>query len=328
MTPAQDHFEGFEPHTLLKHRILRSYLQRWGRILLHGYSRLRFVDACAGRGEDEAGNPGSPLIALSEAAAAAEHLSRDRGSRVQIEVVAIEKNRRNALALDAAVSRVIANDVPARVVHGTLEDALPEFEGSFAEVPTLFFVDPFGMEPLRADLIRRALRGKSNEVLLLFASQASLRHVGATEAGVRAMSPEPDLFSGLVINDDHDLPMSETDLYRQQGGARSAEILDQALGTTAWRGVLAVPRHRRLEWLLDLYEHVLRSFGATHVLKIPILDPSRQLKYHLVHASKHPRAFGVMKDAAEAAWGKGEKGGSAVRWMRQRACFSTSQASA
>jgi hypothetical protein len=71
---SRKHFDEFKPHSKHKHLILGHYFAAWGHKLglRDGAGNLiLYVDACAGRGIDELGNHGSPLIA-AEAAASAE----------------------------------------------------------------------------------------------------------------------------------------------------------------------------------------------------------------------------------------------------------------
>ncbi|HEX6369274.1 MAG TPA: three-Cys-motif partner protein TcmP [Longimicrobium sp.] len=319
MTRNAAHFSVFQPHTLLKHAIFREYFQRWGRILLLGGSSrklVRVVDACAGRGRDSAGSPGSPLIAIREAAAAADQVSQIRGERVEIEVVAVEKRAGSFRALQSAVSEA-ATGHPVRLHHGTLADIMARLEKDFGEVPTFFFIDPFGMEALPADVIRRALRGRKNEVLLLYAGQAALRHAGAVQAGERVLDPEPTLFDQVA--DTQHLEQDETDTQRLEGAERSKRILDAAFDGFDWRSVIAQTRRgsERREALLALYRKSLEGLGASQILRIPILNTRAHLKYDLIHASHSPIAAGVMKEAAHSAWGKAEVGGSAVTLSRE-----------
>ena len=61
MTRSDDHFEKFAAHSRYKHLILKTYFQAWlpKLALRPGASQvLCYVDACAGRGADEAGNDG------------------------------------------------------------------------------------------------------------------------------------------------------------------------------------------------------------------------------------------------------------------------------
>jgi hypothetical protein len=69
---SKEHFEEFAPHSRYKHLILKFYFEAWLRKL--GLRRgaaatLCYVDACAGRGADEEGNAGSPVIAPAEGVA-------------------------------------------------------------------------------------------------------------------------------------------------------------------------------------------------------------------------------------------------------------------
>ena len=53
------------PHTLIKHKLYRRYLQAWLPILVQGgYGRLDVVDGFAGPGRYLGGEPGSPLVAV------------------------------------------------------------------------------------------------------------------------------------------------------------------------------------------------------------------------------------------------------------------------
>lgn len=277
---------------------------------------VRVVDACAGRGRDSAGHPGSPLIAIQEAARAAEQISKMRGQRVEIEVVAIEKRTGSFRALDRAV-RETPTGHPVRLHHGTLGDVMGDLEKEFDRVPTFFFIDPFGMEALPAEIVRRALAGKKNEVLLLYAGQAALRHAGAVQAGYRVLNPEPTLFD--FMSDEPSQEQDESDAQRLAGAQRSERILDAAFGSFNWRSVISNTRrgHERREGLLSLYQDMLKSFGASQILRIPILNPQAHLKYDLIHASHHPKALGVMKEAAHSAWDKAEVGEIAVTLSRE-----------
>jgi hypothetical protein len=58
-----------DPHTLVKHRILKTYLDAWAPILSHAKAidsaELLFVDGFAGPGTYATGEPGSPVVAIN-----------------------------------------------------------------------------------------------------------------------------------------------------------------------------------------------------------------------------------------------------------------------
>lgn len=139
MVDSARHFESFEPHTLLKHAILRAYEERWARVLMarpgSPRRRVRIVDACAGAGQDEIGNPGSPLISIREAEKARDQLSALRGEPVEVQVVAIEKDRTRFTQLAQLVQAFQGRHT---ALCGTLGDYISRLEPDFISTPTLF----------------------------------------------------------------------------------------------------------------------------------------------------------------------------------------------
>src|ERR1035437_7730074 len=53
-----------DPHTKIKHAILRAYLHGWLPIMARWNGRIVFIDGFAGPGRYVDGSPGSPIIAL------------------------------------------------------------------------------------------------------------------------------------------------------------------------------------------------------------------------------------------------------------------------
>jgi three-Cys-motif partner protein len=193
MAKSDGHFEEFKPHSKHKHLIFKHYFEAWGHKLglrKGSNDQILYVDACAGRGKDDLGNDGSPLIGSKSAAVATESVRRQKSGLFRIKVLAIEKKRKHFEVLKALLAP-FGEDV--RAIKGTLGDTIAEIEQEFGDTPTLFFIDPFGLEPLDANVVKRALSGDRNEVLILFADQAALRHFGAvatseTKAEIRHKS--------------------------------------------------------------------------------------------------------------------------------------------
>lgn len=300
---SQNHFDEFEPHTRLKHLILKTYLQAWARKLLlrpNAGDSVFFIDACAGRGMDDVGNHGSPVIAAREAKIVEGQLA-NRGRDVRVYTIAIEKraghHRRLAEVLAPFGDR-------ARAVRGELVNHLPSILDEVGSAPILCFIDPFGLEPLRSDVVRAILDRPHCEVFALFADQACLRHFGAAAAAEQAAEPlVPDLFSSAGI------PQPDTTLG-EDGAAdalaitaeRAVEILDSAFGGTQWlERIRTTPSTARRGEFLRMYEELLRNCGASFVLSIPIRNESNHHLYYLVHASKSAHGYVTMKEAVSSA---------------------------
>ena len=298
MARNKAHFNRFAPHTRLKHAIYRRYVERWARILLSRWDRVRIVDACAGAGADDEGTPGSPLIALNEGERAAAQISATKGTRKVVELVCIERSKGRLKNLRARVGERGG----VTFIQGTLTEAIDHFVADGAKIPHLYFIDPFGLSPLRAETIRKALSGPHNEVFLLFAGPAIRRHFGSFLSVQDEPTSEPDLFGFADVGLNAD---EEAEAARVRGAEASEQILDTAFGTRDWKEILDLPQNRRLEAAVAMYCDVLRQLGATHVLPMPILDGNGNLKYHLIYATKSPRGYEVMKDALERGLNEG-----------------------
>ena len=91
-----------EPHTQIKHLILRRYLQAWLPITAKHNGRIIFVDGFAGPGRYTGGEEGSPLIAL-RALLDHPHFRQRRPGR-EILLVFIEREEDRAVALREEIS--------------------------------------------------------------------------------------------------------------------------------------------------------------------------------------------------------------------------------
>lgn len=336
MAQNQKHFDEFKSHTLLKHTVLSAYLQTWARkmLLRSGATReLCIVDACAGAGRDAQGNAGSPVLAATVAEDAERHLQSDPQLQkgltgpLRIDLVAIEKESKHYRAL---VENLKPYERRARPLRGTLADYIEEHFSLYCDTPTLFFVDPFGLAPLRADVIRRALTGPRNEVLLLFADQAALRHFGAATAAM------PDLEAEIAASTPTQLGIfeaPEVQLQRAREEAtkrvltktaalqgtkpRVVEILNAAFGGEGWRPVIeGTPQQQRRARFLEMYIDLLRGFGAAYVLPLPMRNTRNQHVYTLIHATQSVHGYTAMKTVVSSALNKASLSEEAVENMR------------
>ena len=315
MNQSREHFREFGPHSKHKHLILKHYFDAWGHKLgmrEGAGNTILYVDACAGRGIDDLGNYGSPLIAAREAAVTQSNVGMRRATPFRIQVIAIEFNRAHHKALTELLAP-FGDSV--RVLSGTLDDHLAGIEHEFPQTPALYFIDPFGLEPLQAALIQRALAGDRHEVLLLFADQAALRHFGAiaaeeTRAERRhreaATAHRDELFLFPDVEEKRlaslavaaDASRKSLDITHEN----AVRIMNAAFDGEDWLPVIeATAQPERRTAFLRLYSERLSRWGASHVLQIPIVDESGTHAYTLIHASKSPTAHTAMKAAVRYA---------------------------
>ena len=331
MARSKTHFEEFEPHTLLKHAVLKAYLQTWMRKMLlrpGAGAEICFVDACAGKGCDEHGRPGSPVLAAVEAKKTEAQLRDQYGRESRVHVLAIEKKASHFLELRKNLEPFPET---ATALRGTLADHIDDHFARFGETPTLFFIDPFGLEPLDAEVIRRAINGgPRNEVFLLFADQAALRHFGAAtalapdlEEAVSARIPQQQSLFGddaeveKRIRDDletkHHAKVAGQELTRPA----AMRILNSAFAGEDWlEQIGACEPSRRRERFLAMYTALLRRMGAQYVLPLPMRSEADKLVYHLIHATKSAHGYTAMKDVISAELKRAALSEDVVETMR------------
>jgi three-Cys-motif partner protein len=319
----RSHFDEFAAHTLLKHAILHAYLEAWARKLLlrPGAGRVVwYVDANAGEGMDELGNEGSPVLAARIAQRAEAQLREMRGESVEVRTIFFEVDERRTEALKTNLS---AFGSRAEVIQGSIVDHLDKLLERTGDDPVLLFSDPFGLQQ-DATVIQRVLHASHNEVFALFADQAALRHFGALVTADPDLEQElqqliPTLFDDLNAEQEADVRSRVEKRTRALVGTKAAavRILDAAYHGHAWYDqVCAVPESQRRAKFLALYESMLRGFGATHVLSLPVRNQRNHHVYHLVHATKSAAGYMAMKEAIEAALKRAQLTGEAVEKMR------------
>jgi three-Cys-motif partner protein len=178
MPSNDDFFSTRKAAAVFKHGILKRYpvvfASKTGRDVKE--HRVVFLDGYAGRGEYEGGEPGSPLL-LSRCA---EYVEKNRN----VLGVFVEQDDDNFANLER-VLRALGGPAKRKLLHGSLDEKLPEAL-ALAEGSALFaFLDPFG-PALDFATIRSRLLSRPNwprtEVLLHFSVSSVARMGGAVRA--------------------------------------------------------------------------------------------------------------------------------------------------
>jgi three-Cys-motif partner protein len=321
MVDSEDHFDEFEPHTRLKHLILKAYVASWAfKMLLRpgAGDKVYFIDACAGAGMDEQGHHGSPVIAAVEAAVARSKVREMTQRPVEVVTIAIEKEAPEFRSLEANLAPFAPR---ARALRGELRNHLPALLEEIGDSPILCFIDPFGVEPLRAQVVRAILQRRHCEVFVLLHDQGCLRHYGAVSSiELDEDSGSTDLF-GVLEGRLEPKPLTArqeaSELARQVTAARAVEILDAAFDVIPWRMRLeASPHAKRRAEFVHMYKDLLADCGARYVLPIPIRNNGNQHVYHLIHASHSASGLMAMKQAVSSALNKTDLDATAADTIR------------
>lgn len=259
------------PHTLVKHAILREYLKRWLPILTRQANKLGvqsreilFIDGFAGPGEYQGGEPGSPVIALK---AALDHTVQFPHP---VRMLFIESRRDRFERLQQVLAPLLqkANSSPnIRAVEprqGDCDTVLNEILADFEQRrirfgPALAFLDQFGYGAVSMDLIKRVLA-----------------------------FPQCEVFTYL---DYKDMNRWITDLNK-------ATTFTRAFGGDEWRRCIDLPEKLRRDRLLALYKQALKDRAdAKFVVSFLMYDKKDVPLYWLVFCTNSLRGIEEMKKA-------------------------------
>jgi three-Cys-motif partner protein len=168
-----------DPHTGVKHSILRRYLQAFFPKLAWA-KRIVFIDGFAGPGRYSGGEPGSPIIALD---AVVQH--RHDMSDCEFVFVFIEADEERLQSLSEILSaREDPENVKVALRHGEFADEI-EFVldslGGANLAPTFVMVDPFGVKGLPLATLARIASHPRTELLVSFMYESMARFLVTEE---------------------------------------------------------------------------------------------------------------------------------------------------
>lgn len=314
VTRSEKHFEEFAEHTRLKHLILDKYLNAWARKLLLGTParRIWFVDAFAGEGRDGKGNIGSPLIASRIAEAVNREMETDFSRPGRLRVVAIEQDPGRYERLCRELEPYVLQKL-ASAHHTTLPEVIDAFRERVREAPVLYFLDPFGMRGLIADLFPKLLAGPHNEVLLLFSDSGASRLHAVLNAKrrdatveLRRQAPQHLLFPAEERKVEEEIREAIDRHARALDVTQpaAAAILREVFGPVGFEELRSTPADRREEKAVELYVDLLKTCGARYVLSFPVRNERNHRVYRLLYATRSAKGLKTMKEAMSASLGQ------------------------
>ncbi|GLQ45985.1 hypothetical protein GCM10007862_10360 [Dyella lipolytica] len=168
---ALKHYEDRE-HSLIKHIILESYLERLLMIIGQWSTKIAYIDCFAGPWKSAAADLSdtSPGIAIRTMGACQANLQSKLGKTVRLRSVFLETDDERASLLEAHVQNAPQNIVQPEVWRKPFNDAIPDIirwleKDEFAFV----FVDPFGWKNLiEPAVLAPFLRRPRTELLINF----------------------------------------------------------------------------------------------------------------------------------------------------------------
>ena len=278
MSSNEDFFASRKAAAVFKHGILARYpvvfAAKAGMAVEN--HRVTFLDGYAGRGQYDAGEPGSPLLLVRSA----EQVEKFR----QVRGVFVERDDDNY----ANLCRVLADQsgtMPRELFHCSLDECLPEILQMVEDDALFAFLDPFG-PALDYALLRSGLLGRPSwpptEVLLHF-SVLSVARMGGALRKARTGGAE----------------LSASD-------QKSAERLDRFLGGDWWQAHFATVHDEHDEQratdaaltVADRYRAMVTAQTGFMSVSMPVRPrPDLQPKYVLVLFTRHREGVWCFADA-------------------------------
>ena len=269
-------------HTRAKHRLLEEYLKGWLAILGRRTGRLLLVDGFAGRGRYVGGEAGSPLILVRVANEFVKWgLEQRNPLHPEIHIAFIEHNLSNYKTLIGEIDAAQADPDKRREVilrpptHGEFTTALHSLldEARETQTPMFVFADPFGFAGIPLSAMKAILAVERTEVFITFMVRDANRFFTTTD--------RDQAYTGLF-----GLGNDELASFRE----RITDASD------------------RESQLRDLYINQLKvGAGARFVWPFRVFpDDGGSTIYYMIHASRHIRAFRLMKDITKRQGAHGE----------------------
>ncbi|WP_266170746.1 three-Cys-motif partner protein TcmP [Dyella subtropica] len=168
---ALEHYEDRE-HSLVKHAILASYLQRCLMIVGQWSSKIAYIDCFAGPWKSQMSDLSdtSPGIAIHLMADCQATLQEKHHKQVRVRSVFVESDAQRADLLDAHVQQAPTNIVRPEIWRKSFQDAIPEILAWLEPDEFAFvFVDPFGWKDvIESSVLAPFLKRDRTELLITF----------------------------------------------------------------------------------------------------------------------------------------------------------------
>jgi three-Cys-motif partner protein len=271
---AREALQGYEDreHSLVKHTILQSYLQRCLMITGLRFSKIAYIDCFAGPWQSTTSDLSdtSPGIAIRTMVNCETALRSMHRKHVRIRSIFVDSDDERATLLEAHVKSAPANIVRPEVWRKTFENAIPEIvhwleRDEFAFV----FVDPFGWKGLIEPIVLAPfLKREHTELLINF------------------------MWNFVNLATGHEEQHKNLDAIFGDGWQASA------IGASEPKRVEMMNRYRRLlaEACAGHNNYKLR----TAMLPVEYVD-KKKIVFYLVYATHSPTGLVVFREQAEEA---------------------------
>lgn len=249
-----------EPHTEVKHAILRKYLDAWLPIMTRWNGRVLYIDGFAGPCEYIGGKDGSPIIAIKSV------LEHKASIRSEIIMDFIEADRQRCECLEQKVgSMKTPPNIKTVCICAKFDETLTGIfkyidEQKARLAPSFVFIDPFGFTGIPFTLIKRIMENPKCEVLITFMYEEINRFISDSK-----------LWDSLI----------------------------QTFSTDKWKQVIPEKdSKKRLELLHAIYKEQLeKEAGVKFVRSFKMVNKTNKADYFLFFGTNNITGLKKMKEA-------------------------------
>ncbi|GCD99664.1 three-Cys-motif partner protein TcmP [Embleya hyalina] len=272
----KDYWKAQALPSVLKHRLLRSYIPRFAGMTGSHSKQIVYLDGYAGEGRYEDGRKGSAELAMG---IAADHAAM--GRPIVWTCFFAERKAASAVKLREVAGEYVKRGVDSRIHHGEVDDLLDQAVAAAVGLPLFLFLDPCGLG-VPFERLTGIVNGPRavppqwppTEFLLNFSLEA-VRRIGGHQRS-------------------------------EQGNARTMERLDIVCGGSWWRDIVDREGVNADEPVATEYARRLQEATGMFVRSVPVRRrPRHKAVYHLVFATRSQYglwAFGDSAAKARDAW--------------------------
>jgi three-Cys-motif partner protein len=255
---TQTFFDKPLEHSEIKSQIVAKYFDAWSRIVSPRVTNVEYVDLFAGQGYYEDGTESTPLLVLKKAI---ENPSIARKLISEFN----DQNSEYIKSLDLAIrnlDRINTLRYRPKLSSESVTKKIVEQYEQMNLPPTLFFLDPWGYKGVSQDLIRAAIKSWASECILFFNYKR--------------------------INMDLQKSSVDKNINDFFGIQRANKLRTKTKHMSPYK---------REETIIGEFCKALIEMGGRYALPFCFRDRIQdRTSHYLIHASKHPLGYGLMKE--------------------------------
>ncbi len=247
--PTRDlHIKPFDEGTKTKLEIYRSYVRAWLQVFLHAddFRRkpLQFFDFFCGPGEDSKGEPGSPLILLTELLAERSKI-KERCHEIRIFF-----NDQDGAKIDNLKKLCAKKSLAWQPRFESLDfaDAFKKFQNEIGIGPSLVFIDQSGVKHITGSVFHFLAQAGTTDFLFFTASSAKWRFGELLAPEIKLPRDVPYTDAHRVLADKYREWAPEGMFIGHFSIKKKSNIYGLVFGSRAWRGM---QKFLEIAWKLD-----------------------------------------------------------------------------